>query len=97
MVKIISRLKNMIKDNHISRLENGQCSIEAGITLLDLLTNFERIASHCENIALHITKRVNKELHLDDMHGHMMDKHSEEYKGLYLYYKSQYVDKIENE
>ena len=81
----------------ISRLENGQCSIEAGITLLDLLTNFERIASHCENIALHITKRVNKELHLDDMHGHMMDKHSEEYKGLYLYYKSQYVDKIENE
>lgn len=97
MVKIISRLKNMIKDNHISRLENGQCSIEAGITLLDLLTNFERIASHCENIALHITKRVNKELHLDDMHGHMMDKHSEEYKGLYLYYKSQYVDKIEKE
>ena len=50
-----------------------------------------------KNIALHITKRVNKELHLDDMHGHMMDKHSEEYKGLYLYYKSQYVDKIENE
>lgn len=94
MVKIISRLKNAIKDNHITRLENGDCSIEAGVTLLDMLTNFERIASHCENIALHITKRVNKELHLDDMHGHMMDKHSEEYKALYLYYKTQYIDRL---
>lgn len=94
LVNIISKMSNAIKDNHVERLSNGTCNVEAGMKLIDILGNFQRMASHCDNVALHVTKRLNKELHLDDMHGHIMDKHSEAYKELYNYYKNEYYDKI---
>ena len=34
------------------RLQAGACSIEYGFVLDDLLTNYERIADHCSNIAV---------------------------------------------
>ncbi len=50
--QVIDKLKTKIKTNHIIRLQGGQCSIELGFILSDLLTNFERIADHCSNIAV---------------------------------------------
>ena len=97
LVNIISKMCNVMKDNHVERLRNGTCNMEAGMKLIDILGNFQRMASHCDNVALHVTKRLNKELHLDDMHGHIMDKHSEAYKELYGFYKNEYYDKIRKE
>ncbi len=37
---------------HIARLQAGACTIEYGFVLDDLLTNYERIADHCSNIAV---------------------------------------------
>lgn len=45
-------LKKTIKDNHISRLRDGQCTIELGFVLSDFITHCERIADHCSNIAV---------------------------------------------
>ena len=50
--QVIDKLKLKIKDNHIARLQNGQCSIELGFVLSELLNNFARIADHCSNIAV---------------------------------------------
>ena len=50
--QVIDRLKMKIKDNHIMRLQNGQCSVESGFILSELLNNFARIADHCSNIAV---------------------------------------------
>ena len=41
-----------IKSRHIDRLQAGDCSIQMGFVLSDLLTNFERISDHCSNIAV---------------------------------------------
>ena len=49
--QVIDRLKLKIKDNHIRRLKDGDCTVEFGFILSDLLTNYERIADHCSNIA----------------------------------------------
>ncbi len=40
------------KLHHVSRLSSGKCNIEQGFPFNDLLTNFERIAAHCSNIAV---------------------------------------------
>lgn len=50
--QLVDDLKENMRNSHISRLKAGECSIEAGFVWSDLLTNLERIADHCENIAL---------------------------------------------
>ena len=49
---MIDNLRNELKKHHVKRLRKGKCTIEAGFILSDMLTNFERIADHCSNIAV---------------------------------------------
>ena len=49
--QVVDNLKEQIKRNHTIRLQKSQCSIELGFILADILTNFERVADHCSNIA----------------------------------------------
>ena len=49
--EVIDELRDDIKSRHIGRLQKGDCTIELGFILSDLLTNLERIADHCSNIA----------------------------------------------
>ncbi|MBE7049867.1 MAG: Na/Pi cotransporter family protein [Ruminococcaceae bacterium] len=49
--QVIDGLKIKLRDGHIKRLKNGTCSIEAGFVWADLITNLERTADHCSNIA----------------------------------------------
>ncbi|MBQ8084890.1 MAG: Na/Pi symporter [Lachnospiraceae bacterium] len=97
MAEAIDRLKEIIKAHHVERLQTGDCGIAGGISLVDLVTSFERIASHCANISLHIVKRVDNNKGFDEMHGHTNDSHSEEYKALYHYYETLYVTPVINE
>ena len=50
--EVIDNLRNELKKRHIKRLRKGKCTIELGFVLSDLLTNFERVADHCSNIAV---------------------------------------------
>ena len=90
----VDELKEIIKSHHVERLQDGICSIEGGVFLFDLVNSFERIASHSANVSLHVIKKVRGDDEFDEMHGHANDSHSEEYKALYRYYESQYIDPI---
>ena len=48
---IIDDLKETLRTRHIMRLQDGNCSIEAGFVWSDLLTDIERTSDHCSNIA----------------------------------------------
>ncbi len=50
--QVIDALIAEIKSNHIARLQTGDCTIELGFVLSDLLTNCERVSDHCSNIAV---------------------------------------------
>ncbi len=92
--EVIDSLKETIKNHHVERLQSGDCSIEGGVSLFDLINSFERIASHAANVSLHVIKRVRGDGDFDEMHGHANDIFSEEYKALYHYYESQYLNPI---
>ena len=47
----IDDMREEMRDNHICRLRNGECSIEPGLIFINLLTNFEKIGDYCFNIA----------------------------------------------
>ena len=49
--EVIDDLRDSIKLNHIMRVQKNECTIEHGFVLSDILTNFERVADHCSNIA----------------------------------------------
>lgn len=49
--QVVDDLQDMLKARHIKRLQKGECTVELGFVLSDLLRNFERISDHCSNIA----------------------------------------------
>ncbi|MCR5202732.1 MAG: Na/Pi cotransporter family protein [Lachnospiraceae bacterium] len=94
LADVIDNLREIIKENHVERLQDGRCGVNAGVALIDMTTAFERISSHAANIAMHVVKRIEHDSEFDDMHGRTNDKHSVEYKALYQYYDNKYVYKI---
>ncbi len=52
--QVIDNLIRKARSSHLSRLNNGQCTIEMGFVLADVLTNYERVSDHCSNIAVAI-------------------------------------------
>ena len=49
--QVIDGLKEKMRTRHIFRLQQGGCSMETGFIWSDLLTDLERTADHCSNIA----------------------------------------------
>ena len=49
--QVVDDIRDMIKLNHVLRLQKSECTIEHGFILADLLNNFERVSDHCSNIA----------------------------------------------
>ena len=49
--EVIDTLNLELKNRHIKRLQNEECTVELGYIYQDLLTNIERISDHCSNIA----------------------------------------------
>ena len=47
----VDELELTLRNQHITRLSNNQCSAEAGIIFLDMLVVLERISDHARNIA----------------------------------------------
>ena len=52
--QVIDGLIRKARSSHLSRLNNGQCTIELGFVLADVLGNYERVSDHCSNIAVAI-------------------------------------------
>lgn len=51
----IDRLEGELRNNHISRLNTGECGVQQGLIFIDMLHNFEKIGDHTFNL----TKRMN--------------------------------------
>ena len=66
MEEAMDQLIEEIRMRHIRRLQTGECTIQLGFVLNDLLTNFERVSDHCSNIAVCI---------IEEKEG-TMDRHS---------------------
>ena len=50
--ELIDSLCDEMKLHHVDRLQRGICKLSQGFVFNDLLTNYERVADHCSNIAV---------------------------------------------
>lgn len=60
--EVIDKLNKDVKKRHIKRLRKGKCTIDLGLILSDIATNFERVADHCSNIAVCLIQVQDNEL-----------------------------------
>jgi len=63
--QVVDEIKEEMRTRHILRLQQGECSIEAGFVWTDLLNDLERTSDHCSNIAGCVI----------DVHNHNMNIH----------------------
>lgn len=54
--EVVDEIIDATKMNHINRLQTGECTIQHGFIISDLLNNYERVSDHCSNIALGIVE-----------------------------------------
>lgn len=87
--QVIDRLASEIKSHHINRLQSGDCTIEMGFVLSDLLTNCERISDHCSNIAVAVIEAQNDSF---DAHNYLnkIKYNNEEFKEIFEEYNGKY-------
>ncbi|MBT2677484.1 Na/Pi cotransporter family protein [Bacillus sp. ISL-35] len=50
----IDRMERTLRKQHILRMNEGQCSGQAGIVFVDIISNLERIGDHAVNIAEYV-------------------------------------------
>ena len=88
--QVIDGLKAKSRDDHIKRLKNGECSIEAGFVWADLLTNLERTSDHCSNIAVCV---IDATQHNMNVHQSLRTMKSEDpyFEKRYLEYAKKYI------
>ncbi len=49
--QVVDEIKDLMRNKHIVRLQQGLCNIETGFVWSDILTTLERTSDHCSNIA----------------------------------------------
>jgi len=48
---LIDKMERRFRKNHITRLNEGSCSAQAGMVFVDIVSNLERVGDHAVNIA----------------------------------------------
>ncbi len=88
--QVIDSLKEQLRTNHIMRLQHGDCTIELGFVWSDLLTNLERVADHCSNIAGCVIDMADNNLNLHQSL-HTMRADDPQYQEKYRFYEDKYA------
>ena len=89
--QVIDRLKRKIKSGHISRLRQGDCTMELGFVLSDIINNFERIADHCSNIAVCFIEITNDSFEVHEYLNQLKSGEVSEFSSMYEQYKQKYT------
>lgn len=92
--EIIDDMVDAMKINHAVRLKEGKCTVERGVSFIEMLTDIERISDHCNNVCQHLLQRINGwELSTHDRE-HENDEERQVYEELYEAYKRKYLRPI---
>ncbi len=88
--QIIDKLKKLMRDSHIERMQQGVCNIETGFVWSDIITNMERISDHCSNIAACVIDAKEKNLNLHESL-RIMKSDSPYFKEQYAHFAEKYL------
>lgn len=88
--QVIDVLKKQMKARHISRLQQGECTIETGFVFSDLIANCERIADHCSNIAVCLIQIANDSFETHEYLDHVKHDGQNDFEEKFKVYSEKY-------
>ena len=89
--EVISVMLEGIKLRHIRRLQSGVCTLEMGFVFNDLLTDFERVAAHCSNVALAVLELRYSDLQFHDYARGVRQGDQPEFRRWLAHYQEKYL------
>ena len=95
--EVIDDMVLNLKDRHIERLKRGECTTANGMAFVEALTNLERIADQCSNVALLVLSESDKAI-LGNHHAYVRELHKggdEIYNEEVAKRKKQYLSRLE--
>ncbi len=87
----VDYLRAKLKEGHVARLKDGECTIETGFIFSDFLINCERVSDHCSNIAACMLETAHESF---EMHGYLSrvkEGTQNDFNIQYEYYKRKYA------
>ena len=90
--QVVDNLKDRIRMNHVKRMQTGECTIELGFILTDLVTNLERVSDHCSNIAGYMLEmsEANQNIGVHEFLHNVRSGDTNEFNDYYDYFKVKY-------
>ena len=88
--EVIDDMVLMLRDRHTERLRNGQCTINAGLIFLEVLTYMERASDQCSSTAAWMLSRTDKSI----AHSHH-DYLKQIHQGNDSFYRQEYAKRRE--
>ncbi len=89
--EVIDDLVMEMKQRHIMRLRSGVCSMEAGLLLEDILTNYERVSDHCSNVAVTVIEIQSGEMDTHEYLNQHVKTGDQHFKDEYMRLKRIYI------
>ena len=89
--EVIDLINARLKKRHVARLQRGECTIELGFVLADLLTNLERVSAHCSNIAGCMIEIKHDALDVHEYMEKLKTEGNPRYTACYEAYKEKYA------
>ena len=89
--EIIDGLCDELKLHHVDRLQAGLCTLSQGFVFNDLLTNYERVADHCSNIAVALIELDRDAFDTHEYLNSVRDMKSASFARYYDEYKTKYA------
>ena len=86
----INELNSAVKKQHIKRLQKGKCTIELGISLENLINNYERVADHCSNVAVAMLQLKSDNFDTHEYLDNMKKDSNIDFQSMYTYYREMY-------
>ena len=88
--ELIDDLCDELKLHHVDRLQKGHCTLLNGFLFNDLLTNYERVADHCSNIAVAMIELESDSFDTHEYLSSIKVMKSDTYERYYEEYSQQY-------
>lgn len=80
----------LMKKRHVERLQKGQCSLTQGFIFNDILSNFERVADHCSNLAIAVIEQDEESFDAHDYLINLKELHAQQFQEMVAQYTQKY-------
>ncbi|MBQ3159972.1 MAG: Na/Pi cotransporter family protein [Clostridia bacterium] len=88
--EMIDMLSDELKLHHVNRVQAGQCTLDQGFVFNDLITNLERVADHCSNIAVAMIELEAGAFDTHEYLNSLREVHTDSFDRYFELYKEKY-------